>query len=352
MLTIGLNQEKEYFIEQLSMLIAAGVPITSAMSSIENEIKSKRFKKIINSIKIDINSGFSISAALLKSGIFNKSIISGIRIGEESGQLAENLKTQALQEQKNNEFKSKISSAIMYPGFVFILTIIIGLGTSWFILPRLASVFSSLRIELPLVTRLLISFGNFLGKYGFIVIPTFLSLSILLFFFIFIFSKTNFLGQEILFLFPPIAKLFIEVELSRLGFLLGNLLTSGVPILDSLASFYESTTLRRYRKFYAFLYDKVKEGNSFSKCFAVYKNVNKLIPAPIQQLIITGEESGSLPTTFKNIGERYEKKIETTTKNISVLLEPALLVIVWLGVVAVALAVILPLYSLIGNLNP
>lgn len=77
-----------------------------------------------------------------------------------------------------------------------------------------------------------------------------------------------------------------------------------------------------------------------------------LIPVSIQQLVITSEQSGNLAKTLIRIGEIYEAKTEISTKNIAVLLEPILLVIVWLGVVAVAIAVILPLYSLLGSINP
>ena len=75
------------------------------------------------------------------------------------------------------------------------------------------------------------------------------------------------------------------------------------------------------------------------------------MPTPIQQLIIVGEKSGNLPETLLAISQSFEAKTELTTKNLTVILEPILLVIVWLGVVAVALAVILPIYSLIGSFN-
>ena len=348
---VGLGQEKQYFIEQLSMLLAAGMPVLTALSAIEKEIKSGRLKKIIASIQTDIDSGSTISASLEKAGIFGASIVSLIKIGEESGRLAENLKVVALQEQKEREFRGKITSAIMYPAFVFTLTITVGLGIAWFILPRLASVFASLHAKLPLITVWLITLGSFLGKYGVYVIPAFIVTSLLLLFFVFIFKKTNFLGQTILFHIPGISGLFQEVELARLGSLLGNLLAAGLPVLDSLQSLAESSTLYRYKKLYFHIHDRVKEGNSFQKSFELYKNTKGLIPVPIQQLVITGEQSGNLASTLVKIGEMYETKTEDTAKNISVLLEPILLVIVWLGVVAVAVAVILPLYSLLGSIN-
>ncbi len=349
--TFGLGQEREYVIEQLSMLLASGMPVVTALSAINREIKSGRLKKIIAEVAASIEAGSSISSALESVGIFSASTISLIRIGEESGRLAENLKVVASQQQKEREFRSKTASAMMYPLFVFGLTVLVGLGIAWFILPRLATVFAQLKIELPLVTKWLINVGLFLGQYGTVVIPLLLVASLLLLFFLFFFSKTNFLGQAILFAIPPIARLFTELELSRFGSLLGNLLEAGLPILDSLESLAQSATFYRYKKLYLHLHDRIAEGNSFGKSFDLFKNTGKCIPVPIQQLVTTGEQSGNLPETFKKIGDMYEAKTEITAKNITVLLEPILLVIVWLGVVAVALAVILPLYSLIGNLN-
>lgn len=347
----GISREREYFIEELSMLLSSGMPVALALSSIGKEVKSSRLKKIIASIRADIDAGSTISTSLQKSGIFPESTISLIKIGEESGRLSENLKVVAAQEQKDREFRSKITSAMMYPGFVFALTITVGLGIAWFILPRLASVFASLHATLPLTTVWLIIFGSFLGKYGIYVIPAFIMVSLLLVFFVFIFKKTNYLGQAILFHIPAIAGLLKEVELARFGSLLGNLLQAGLPVLDSLESLANSTTLYRYKNLYFHIYERVKEGNSFQKSFEQYKHVQNLIPFPMQQLVITGEQSGNLPNTLIKIGEMYETKTENTAKNVTVLLEPILLVIVWLGVVAVAIAVILPLYSLLGSLN-
>lgn len=265
--------------------------------------------------------------------------------------MVENLKVVASQQQKEREFNSKIASAMMYPIFVFSLTLIVGLGVAWFILPRLATVFAQMRIELPLLTRWLIALGTLLGQYGLIVIPAVLVVLSLIVYFVFFFPKTQFIGQSLLFLFPPLAQLLMGLELSRFGYLLGNLLEAGLPILDSLDSLAGSTTLNRYKKFYLFLHDRMAEGNSFGKSFEMYKGSYDLIPSSIQQLIIVGEQSGNLATTLQKIGSLYEDKTDVTTKNISVLLEPILLVIVWLGVVGVAVAVILPLYGLIGNLN-
>lgn len=331
------------------MLVAAGMPIDDTLDAIYKEVRSTRMKNIITSIREDIEAGSTIWSAFEKTGLFPEHSISLIRLGESSGKLMENLKVISTEQQKDREFRSKIRSAVMYPVFVMSLTAIIGVGISWFILPKLSNVFVQMKIELPLITRALIGAGSFLGEYGQIVIPSVIALLVVIFFFIFMFSKTKFIGQYLILLLPGISSLTREVEIARFGYLLGTLLKAGLPITQALDSLANSSEIAQYKKFYTHIKNSVEDGNSLQKSFSLYKNSGKLIPIPIQHLILVGEQSGSLADVFIRIGETFESKADISTKNLAVILEPVLLIIVWLGVVAVALAVILPIYSLIGG---
>lgn len=349
--TIGLGKERDYFVENLSMLVSSGMSLISALDTIAQELRSLRMKKVIAGIKLDIEDGSPLWRTLANSDLFPEHAISLIRLGEESGKLTENLKVIAIEQEKNRMFKSKLRSAMMYPVFVLSLTVIIGIGIAWFILPKLALVFGQLKIKLPLITKILIGAGTFLGNYGGYVVPAAIIVMAVLFFFIFSFSKTKFIGQFILFSSPGIKGLIKEVEIARFGYLLGTLLEAGLPINKALDSLANTTEISRYRKLYAHLRDSVTDGNSIQKSFVTFKHVGCLIPAPIQQLIVAGEQSGALPGSLLKIGQTYETKSDIVTKNLTTILEPILLVIVWLGVVAVALAVILPIYNLIGGFN-
>lgn len=350
-ISFGIGKERDYLLENISMLAAGGTTVLSAVNAVRKEVRSRNMRRILDSLAEDIESGSPLWKAFQKSRIFNEHTISLVRIGEESGRLSDNLKLIAEQEAKEREFKSKIRGAMLYPVFVLSLTLIVGVLIAWFILPRLATVFAQLDVELPVITKGLIATGTFLGEYGYVALPAFIVLIALLVFFVFFFSKTKFIGRSILFALPGIRRLIREAELSRFGYLLGTLLQAGIPVTRALNSLEKATVFPHYRKLYAYLRDSITEGNSFQKSFAGYKNVQKLIPAPVQRLIVAGEQSGNLSNTLLTVNKNFESKTEQTTKNISVILEPILLVIVWLGVVAVALAVILPIYSLVGNLN-
>jgi type IV pilus assembly protein PilC len=320
--------EREYLTENLSMLVASGMGIAPALDAIKSEMSSRRMQKVLEKIKRDVESGYPIWRALDASKMFPRRAVSLIRIGEETGKLSQNLKLLAIQEQKEKTFRSKIRSAMVYPLFVLLVTSVVGIGTAWFILPRLTTVFSQLKLDLPLPTRMLIATGGFFQEYGIVAVPVFVFVLAGLLYVLFFFSQTKWLGQAVLFRLPGVSKLIQEVELSRFGYLLGTLLGAGISVVSSLDSLKEVTSFRRYNR-----------------------GSNKMIPVPIQQMIIAGEQSGNLSETLLKIGEIFESKTETSTKNLTVILEPILLVIVWLGVVGVALAIILPIYNLIGGLN-
>lgn len=349
--SFGLNKEKDFFIENLSVMISSGMGVSMAVEAIKKDVRTRAMAIMLDNLEEDIYSGSPLWKSLERSNLFPTHIISLIRIGEQGGKLSINLKVAAMQQEKDRSFKSKVQSAMMYPVFVLGLTAFIGIGIAWFILPRLSSVFSQLNLKLPLITEVLIDLGDFLGAYGIIVAPILVFTFLLMIYLLFVVRKTRFIGQILLFHTPIVGRLVREVELARMGHLLGTILKSGLPVTEALSSMHEATLSPQYKKFYLELRDSVDEGNSFEKSFILLKRTGKLIPNPIQQMIIVGEKSGNLPDILLKLGEMFEAKTDITTKNMAVILEPILLVIVWLGVVSVALAVILPIYSLVGGLN-
>lgn len=348
---IGLGSERDYLLQNLGTLITSGMTVLEALETVEEGSRSRALSRLIGRIRAEIESGSPLWKALAAPDLFSAAAISLIRSGEESGKLSQNMRLVSEQEEKSRLFRSRIRSAMLYPVFVFSLTIILGIGIAWFILPKLAAVFSQLKIELPLITKILISAGNFLALHGAVAIPIFVAVVAVIVFFIFFFSKTKFIGQAMLLRTPGIGTLIQEVELARFSYLLGTLLSAGLPIQRALHTLTQATAIPAYERLYLYLEQSIIEGNSFEQAFKGYRRLDRLIPVTIQRLVTTGERSGSLSKTLVSVSTTYEAKVETTTKNISIILEPVLLVIVWLGVVAVALAVILPIYSLVGGLK-
>lgn len=348
---IGTGEEREYFIENLGMLIASGMDVLEAMESIQGEIRTPQMKKVVSQMRSDIENGVPIWKTFSRTGFLPENIVSLIRIGEESGRLSENLGIVATQQQKARLLQSHLRTGMAYPLLVLSLTVFIGVGIAWFILPRLALVFRQLKLELPLITKVLLACGSFLDKYGLYAVPAFFILLVACFYFVFVFQKTRHIGQFLMLHFPVLKRLIQEIELSRFGSMLGMLLSADLSLPASLESLEQATPFRSYKRFYRFLRDQLDDGNTFFQAFSAYPRCRRWVPSPIQQMIVTAERSGGLSTAFLKIGSTYENKSENTTKVLSVLLEPILLVIIWGGVVSVALAVILPIYSLVGGIN-
>lgn len=344
-------KHRESFTNNLGMLLNAGVPVGEALQSLQQTTQSKQFKQALVRMQQDIDGGIPLWQALQTSGIVSSQTLALVRLGEASGRLVENLRVAAKQEEKQRIFKAKVRSALLYPTFVLGLTVIVGMGVAWFLLPRLAATFSQLNVDLPAISAVLINFGLFLKDNGIWAIPISLAVIGIIGYLLFVAPATRHIGQRLLFHMPGVGRLMREVEIAKCGYLLGTLLHAGLGITQSLESLQAATTSPYYKKLYAHLTAAFDEGYNFKAGLQHFKGVDALIPPAVQQMIFAGERSGALADTLLNIGQVYEEKADVTTNNLEVILEPILLVVVWLGVMAVAVAVIMPIYSLIGGLQ-
>lgn len=345
------GKDRDYFTSNLALLLKAAVPVGDALESLKEATKSRPLQKCISQMQKDIDEGMSLWRALERSGITSVQTLALVHLGEQSGNLAGNLEVAARQEEKQRIFRAKVRSALIYPGFVISLTLIVGLGVAWFLLPRLAATFGQLDIELPFISKVFIDFGLFLESDGWWAVPAFLGGAGLGGYLLFGAKSTRSIGQYVLFHIPGVSKMLREVEVARFGYLLGTLLDAGLNVTEAFQLLNDATEVKQYKKFFQHLHASFDEGYSFRTSFRNYKYTNALLPPAVQQMVIAGERSGALPDTLQNIGRIFEEKADISTKNLEAVLEPILLVIVWLGVLGVAVAVIIPIYSLVGGLS-
>lgn len=345
------HKDREYFTSNLALLIKANVAVGEAFEALKETTKSRGLKNALTQMQNDIDEGLPLWQTLQRSHIVSPQTMTLIQLGEQSGNLVENLRIAAVQEEKQRIFRAKVRSALIYPVFVISLTVIVGLGVAWFLLPRLADTFSQLRVDLPLVSQVMINFGQFLQDNGIWAVPAALTVVAFAMYIIFAAPRTKAIGQWLLFHMPGIAKLLHEIETARFGYLFGTLLKAGLSVTESLRLMTQATTARQYQRFYANLGKAFDEGWSFAESTAKMPKSEQPLPPSVRQMIIAGERSGSLPETLQNIGSIYEEKANISTQNLQSILEPILLVVVWLGVMGVAVAIIMPIYSLVGGLG-
>lgn len=346
MRSFGLHNESSFFIQNLSVLIGAGIGIPDALESVYQEIRSFRMRSACREIIENVNDGLALSKAVEVAGIVAPHTLALISLGEMSGRLSANLQVAALQNEKEATFRSRVRSALAYSSFVFVLALVVGIGVAWFVLPQIASFFNDLNAPLPKLTKGIIATGIFLRDYGYIFLPLFFSIFAGLAYFLFSFPKTKFIGHTILFHIPLIKTLILETEVARFGFFSGTMISAGIPIKNVFDLLPTITTFNNYRDLYQFFAKKITEGSSFQRMFSDYDKLNDLLPLPVRQMVVASEKSGTLSQTLLKIGSLYELKVESTSKNIPAFLEPALLVFIGCIVAILALGILMPVYNL------
>lgn len=343
-----LPQGHDEFLENFSMLTASGMDVLSALAILCGGAQSAREKRMIAGLKSDIENGIPLYQAFKKIGM-SAYALSLVRLGEESGRLSEHLDMIVAWQRKNRTLQGKIRSAMIYPVLILSVSLMVAIGIAWFILPQLAGVFSRMDIELPFFTAVLLGFGMFLQRYGAMAVPLFLLLFALAAYLLFWHPRTRSAGAALLLSLPALRRIIQEIELARFGSLLGSLLGAGLPIIDALRSLSGASSIGAYAHAYARFACMMEDGLSLSDAIKSSRAFSRLIPPHVQGMLMASEQSGRLANTLLGIGTRYEEKSAESSKNLSSLLEPFLLLIIWLGVVGIALAVILPIYNLIGG---
>lgn len=345
-----VTKAKKTFLDNLALLVGSGMGVNTSLRILHKNTQDKSLKKILYSMLSSVESGSSLSQTMQDHNFLPDFLISLIRIGEESGNLADKIKRTVISLDKDQRRRAQLRSALFYPVFVFTLVIVLGIGVATFILPRIGQVFSNMNVKLPVMTKILIQVGEFMSKYWYIIIPLILGTLILSILFLFVFPATRKSGQWLLFHLPVFNDLIVKTEVSRFSYNLAMLLNSGIPITKALLSLSKIYDYYMYKDYTQFLANYIQSGKSFHNIFDVNKKkTNSILPFAAQEIITAGEESGKLPEVLEQLGDRYEQESEQIAKNIAVLLEPALLIVVWVGVVFLAIAILLPIYSLVGN---
>ncbi|HXV27055.1 MAG TPA: type II secretion system F family protein [Candidatus Paceibacterota bacterium] len=338
-------------LESLALLASSGVDAASALEATSRSIRDVGLRGRLSKALATVQEGFPLWQALDVHGILPAQRIWLIRVGEESGQLAKHLQTAVEQHRKEGQFRSRVRSAMLYPAILLSVALVVAVFVSWYILPRLAGVFGNLGAELPLLTRLLLSSGEFLEQYGYIAVPAGAAVVGALIVVLFVLPATRRSGQWLLLRTPGVGGLMRDSELARFGQVFGSLLQVGVPVPESLQAVREACPLVVYRRLYAAMERAVTDGESFAHFFDASPKARRLIPANIQQLFITAEQTGTLGATSSQLAAVYEGRLDVRAKNLAATLEPLLLFLLWIGVVVLASAVITPIYSILRNVN-
>lgn len=346
----GLGKKKDEFIENLGVMMDAGLPLLDAMRSLELEAKEKPYKKLLSRIVVAVETGSPLWRAMEATHFFEGQHVSMVKVGEEAGNLVENLRYLAAQSEKQRALRAKVKTAMIYPIIVFVMLTLIIFGLGMFVLPNLIQIIVSLGVPMPFITRMIVLFTNIFQEHGLVLLPSIIVGSIIV---LMLHKYTSFkiFSQWSIMKIPGIGVLIRESILSQFGVTMGGLLQAGVPITDALESIASTTPIVKFQKFYILLLRQIKLGDSFSTAFKKIKMTDRCFPGSMQQLIQTGEKSGSLTKIMFKIAEIHEKKATDVAEKLPVILEPMLLLFIGSLVGTIALGVLAPIYSIVGNVG-
>jgi len=343
----GVSQkELVIFFQQLSTLIEARVPIVSALRTIEEQTANNFFRIILKEMADDIEDGVQFSVALEKhQDVFSPLTMSMIRSGEASGELRRAIETIARNIEKNYQLAAKIKGALYYPAFVIGVALIIGFLVVTFILPRITVMIKDLNVPVPWYTSVLIWLGDFMNAYWWaVLLAAFAMLGGIAYYARAPAGKREW--EHVLLKLPVVGGLARNIYITRFSENFGALLEGGIPIVRALIISSQVVGNNVYEGIILKAADEVKSGGNISTVLLASRE----FPPIVSQMVRIGEETGSLSTVLISVAKFYNQEVETTTKTLTTLIEPILIVGLGIGVGILVVGVLLPIYNIASQI--
>lgn len=335
------------FTERLSVMISAGLPLTRSLQAISNQIENDNLKKVLNTIRFDLESGGTFSGALANHPqIFSTLYVNLVKAGEEGGIIDVVLQRISDYLNKNYNLSYNIKKAFSYPAIVLFVAGIVVSFLMVFIVPVFSKSYALMNLTLPIPTILLINISNFIKKFWVIII--------LLLFLLFLLFQIGKKSKPIKNIFdlcalktPVLGRLVIKIEVSRFIRTLGMLIASGVGLIEALEVSKEVIDNSLIIKVVSDIQKEVKDGGNLT--YSLSKE--KIFEPMVVQMIASGEESGTLDKMLKKTADFLERELEMMLQKLVIRLEPILTFSLALIVGFIALAIYLPMFDLISAIN-
>ncbi len=339
------KKELAIFSRQLAVMLDSRVPVVQSFLSLASQAGSVEFKEKIIKISELVEEGNSLSEAFAYyPKVFNIFYISLIKSGEASGKISESLYYLSDHLEREYDIESQVKSAMVYPLLVLFVLLTIMIVIIVGVVPGFIALLEEVGEDIPLITRIMLGFYEFLKDFGWILIIAFLGLIIFLVYY----SKTKEgkkVYDKIPLTLPLIGGFFQKVFLIRFSENLSVLLNAGLSITRALEIVGDIMGNFVYRKIISEAKKRVSEGEKISSTFVKYPEV---IPVFVVQMIKVGEDTGKLDKTLMEIVNFYQKEVQRGVDTFISLLEPILIIFLGGMVALLAVSVFMPLYGMLG----
>ncbi|MBI4190042.1 MAG: type II secretion system F family protein [Betaproteobacteria bacterium] len=334
------------FSRQMYTLLKAGVPIMRALAGLQESTTNKTFSAVIKDIRESLESGRELSPSLARQpGVFSPFYVNMVRVGEMTGQLEEIFLRMFHHLEFEKFMREQVKSAIRYPSFVVATMAIALVIINLFVIPAFAKVYKNFNAELPLMTRILIEFSNFMVAWW----PAML-VGLIAVIFGFRWWVNTPAGKlrwdEIKLKFPIAGKIIVKATLSRFARSFALASRSGVPVVQALTTVAQTVD----NDFIARKIEKMREGVERGESVLRTAVASGVFTPVVLQMVAVGEESGAVDDMMQEVADLYQREVEYELKTLSSQIEPVLIIALGVMVLILALGVFLPMWDLGKNM--
>lgn len=340
--------EKIMMARSLWIMFSSGLSLVKIFDILAAQTKNEQFKSILLDVKEKLNKGESFSDALVKyPKVFNDFFVSMVKIGEESGTLAEIFEILSVHMDRDHELKSKIRGAMIYPCIILGVMACVGVVISTVVLPKFSAFLVGMNVPLPIYTQILIGIGTYSQQYWYlsIIVPI---IAIYGFILAMKTKKGRWVRDTVLIKMPLLAPFIKKSNSAIIIRSLSSLNASGISLVRSLEITSATTGNIYFKNALKESMEKIKKGGKLSNALKPYQ---RIFPFGAIDMIEVGEETGKTSDILKKLAEFYEAEVLEETKNFSIIIEPLLIVFLGLIVAFFTISIIEPMYSSFSSIQ-
>jgi type II secretory pathway component PulF len=326
-------------LSQLTIMVRSGVDLAEALQNVTEHVRKPAFRQVLQTVHEDISAGRSFSDALAKHPtVFDETFVAGVAAGEHSGTINQVLERLTDLIRADQKLRNTVSAMLAYPLVLCGVTFLVLNALIFFVLPQFAKVFDDLGKPAPPLTRMMLDFGGWVSSHKLLVL---LSMAAIVGGAA-CFRRTRLarqLGDSLSLNLVGVGQATRALITGRLFRLLGTMLSSGVPLIESIRLCRRTSRNHRFRELFEQVEDDVLHGEGLGKPLLQAT----FLPQGAAQMVATAERSGNLGSVLQTVGEYFESEGERRLRDLVKLLEPAVIVFLGVVVAAVVLSVVLPL---------
>ncbi|MFZ1386838.1 MAG: type II secretion system F family protein [Thiolinea sp.] len=329
------------FTQQLSSMLNAGLPLDRALSIQLELIEQPGMSALVRGLQERVRSGVHFADALEETNKFSRFFVNMVRAGEASGSIDDALDRLVDYMFRAKDLQGTIIAALIYPAILSVVVVLSIVAMLLFVVPQFSQMFADMGAELPTITKIVISAGDGLKAYWWALLGVFLCLLILLQY-VFTNEKARMWLDRSMLSWPIIGDLVGKVEMARFSRSLGTLLHNGVPLLGSLQIVKNTMTNRVMAKSIGEAADSLKQGESLTQTLMS----KKIFPAYALHMLRVGEETGQMEQLLHKVANIYDTEVRNAVQRMLSLMEPILILIMSVAVLAIIFAILIPMISM------